>query len=203
MRNIRTSILATFSRVPQSVRRIRTLVPLALVLLLILGTAALLGTIAFQRANTQAAALPPGHAVLVSRADYHSETLLNGQDLEMNLAISQVADDCQAPLSGGYCLRYSVVLQEKAVMVGYGVIPAKDVKVTASSITIKLDTRKVPNFVQVVGTGGPINISWKTANTASTVSAAMLNKPQKATAQGGISTYAFPNSGAIATIIYK
>lgn len=193
-------LIAPLMQIPRRARSIRVLVPLALTLTLILGAAALLGNIGQQRANTHTVG---ASSLLVARADFHAETQFRGKDLELNLAISQTGDDCSAALNGGVCLRYSVVLDEKPIMVGYGVIPITDVRVTASSIGIKVDTSKVPNFVQTVGAGGPISINWKIASPAAGIASAQINRPQKATAQGGIASYALPSSGVIATIIYR
>jgi hypothetical protein len=90
-------------------------------------------------------------------------------------------------------------------MAGYGVIPITDVHVTASSIVVTVDTRKIPNFVYVVGKGGPISLSWKTVSPKPAVTSTLVNKPQKATAEGSIASYALPgpSTGAIATIIYR
>jgi hypothetical protein len=179
-------------------RGIRVLVTVSVSLLLILGTVALLGAALHQNSVTHA--IGSAAPLLVARADFHSETEFQGKDLELNVAISQIGDDCQAPLHGGVCLRYSVVLEEQPVMVGYGVIPIANVHVTASSIQVTVNTRKVANFVHVVGAGGPISISWKTA---SRVAGAQTNRPLRATAQGSVAAFALPSSGAIATIIYQ
>lgn len=197
---VRSSLNTLLRRAPSGVRRLRGLAPLAVALVLILAAAAVLGTIALAHGGTQAAATSP---LLIARADFHSETPYNGKDLEMNAALSQVGSDCQATLKGGYCLRYTVVLDEQAVMVGYGVIPASAVQVTSSSIVINVDTNKVAHFVHVVGVGSPVSISWKFASTAGKSPSAMINKPQKATALGGISTYTVPASAVIATVLYK
>jgi hypothetical protein len=190
---------AALKRLPPAVRRIGKLGPVAVVLLLVLVTAAVLGTIALQRQQAQAAA----SSLIIARADFHSETEYQGKDLEMNLVISQTGDDCQAALHGGFCLRYTVVLDEQAIMVGYGVIPAHDVEVTASSIAISVDTSKVPHFVHTVGQGGPIAVSWKFASLAGKSPSALINKPQKVSAQGGIATYSVPSSAVLATVIYQ
>jgi hypothetical protein len=194
-----SSLIALLARLPHSVPRTRTLaVTLILTPILIVGGVALL---ARQHQIKTAAAGPA--PVVVARADFHSETEFQGTDLEMNVAISQTGDDCQAALKGGVCLRYSVVLDEKPIMAGYGVIPIADVHVTASSIVVTVDTSRVPNFVFVVGTGGPISLSWKTVSPKAAVTSALANKPQKAKAQGNIASYALPSSNVIATIIYK
>ena len=205
------SLTARLTRIPtilQGPHRARVSLPVALTLLPMLGAALLLGMFAQQRTTARALAAPPAPAVRVSRADFHSTSLLNGEDLELNLAISQNGGDCQAALNGGYCLRYAVVQDlsascDTAVMAGYGVIPAADVRVTASSITITVDTSTIPHFVHTIGIGGPISLSWKTTTPAGKAPSAMLNRVQKATAQGGIASYAVPSSGVIATIIYQ
>lgn len=197
------TVLGSLRQIPRRLRANRALLPLALTLILILGLAALLGALGQQRAN--ATMRPSASApLLVARADYHSETVLRGQDLEMNVAISQTGNDCQAALNGGVCLRYSVVLDERPVMAGYGVIPMADVKVTSTMIKVTVDTRKVPNFVHTVGTGGQISVTWKTSSPpAGAAASAQVNKPQKATVQGGIASYSLPSSGVVATIIYR
>jgi hypothetical protein len=173
--------------------------PLAVVALLVVAMAAVLGTIALQRNMAQAGA--PASTV-IARADFHSETLYQGKDLEINIALSQIGNDCQAALNGGYCLRYSVVLDEQAVMVGYGVIPTSDVQLTSTSIVIKVDTSKVPRFVHSYGSGGPLNVSWKLATLGGKAPNLLIGKPQKASAQGSISAYSVPSSAVIATVIY-
>jgi hypothetical protein len=191
------ALLGRWSRI-RNAHDVRVLVTVSLTLLLIFGSVALLGASSHQRSITHE--ISGAAPLVVARADFHSETEYAGEDLELNVAISQIGDDCQAPLHGGVCLRYSVVLEEQPVMAGYGVIPLGDVHVTASSIQVTVDTRKVANFVHVVGAGGPISISWKTARP---VAGAQINRPQKATALGSIAAYTLPSSGAIATIIYQ
>jgi hypothetical protein len=127
----------------------------------------------------------------IARADAHVETPYNGEDLELNIAITQTQNDCQAPLNNGVCLRYSVVLDEQPVMVGYGVVPLRTVHVTPSTITLTVDTSKVPDFVTLVGPSGMIVMNWKTASPM-----AKANVPYKAAAQGGIGRYTVPSTGA-------
>jgi hypothetical protein len=196
-----SSLIALLARIPNSAGHTRALVvSLFLTPILIVGGVAVL--IQQSQTNIAAAGASP---VVVARADFHSETEFQGKDLEVNVAISQTGDDCQAALNGGVCLRYSVVLDEKPIMAGYGVIPIADVHVTASSIVVTVDTSKVPNFVYVVGRGGPIAISWKTVSPKAAVTSDLVNKPQKATVQGSIASYVLPgpSTGAIATIIYR
>jgi hypothetical protein len=184
-------------------------------LAIIAAGAILLGAMAQQRSSTGVnAGAAKAASMQIARADAHSETLYNGGDLELNMAITQTQNDCQAPLNNGVCLRYSVVLDEQPVMVGYGVVPLRTVHVTPSGITITVDTSKVPGFVNVVGSGGMIVMNWKTSS-----SMAKANVPYKAAAQGSIGRYSLPsnsvssgatakapadaNSGVIATIIMR
>ena len=134
----------------------------------------------------------------IARADAHAETLYNGGDLELNVAITQTQSDCQAPLNNGVCLRYSVVLDEQPIMAGYGVVPQRNVHVTPSGITLKVDTSKVPDFVNVVGSGGLIVMNWKTSSPM-----AKASVPYKAAAQGGIGPYSFPSNGASVAPLLK
>ncbi|HEY1388046.1 MAG TPA: hypothetical protein VGF38_05835 [Ktedonobacterales bacterium] len=200
---------------PDGVRNVRVLGPLAVALAIIAAGAILLGAMAQQRSSTGVnAGAAKAASMQIARADAHSETLYNGGDLELNMAITQTQNDCQAPLNNGVCLRYSVVLDEQPVMVGYGVVPLRTVHVTPSGITITVDTSKVPGFVNVVGSGGMIVMNWKTSS-----SMAKANVPYKAAAQGSIGRYSLPsnsvssgatakapadaNSGVIATIIMR
>ena len=198
----RTTLLGSQRRIARRPRTNRALLPVALALMLILGMTALLGTLMQQRSNTNAHATST-RALLVARADFHAETEFQGKDLELNLAISQTENDCQAALNGGICLRYSVVLDENPVMAGYGVIPMADVRVTPATIGVTVDTRQIPHFVHTVGAGGRIAITWKTASQVGAAASAQVNRPQKATAQGVVASYPLPGSGTIATIIYR
>jgi hypothetical protein len=215
------ALLARLRGLPHRAWSVVALGPLALTLILILAWAILLGPIGQSLhqggagATDQASAASP----LVARADVHVETLLNGKDLEMNLAITQTENDCQAALNGGTCLRYSVVLDEHPVLVGYGVIPKASMSVTASSIVLRVDTSKVPDFVNIVGQGGPITINWKAVTSASTAktdipqqavrqaevqgSVARYAVPQKTAVPGSTGRYAIPGTTVIASILMR
>ncbi len=176
---------------PESVRNIRVLGPLALTLAIVAAGGILLGAMAQQRSSAGAnVGAAKAASMQIARADAHAETLYNGGDLELNVAITQTQSDCQAPLKNGVCLRYSVVLDEQPVMAGYGVVPQRNVHVTPSGITLKVDTSKVPDFVNVVGSGGLIVMNWKTSSPM-----AKASVPYKAAAQGGIGPYSFPSNG--------
>ena len=101
-------------------------------------------------------------------------------------------------LKRGVCLRYSVVLDEHPLLVGYGVVPPANVHVTAANVVLRVDTSKLPNFVQVVGQGGLIVINWRAL--------AVVGKTgsmQRAKAQGVIGGYPLPRSGVIATMLIQ
>jgi hypothetical protein len=175
---------------PQSVRNVRVLGPTALALAIVAAGAILLGAMAQQRSSTGAnVGAAKVASMQIARADAHAETLYNGEDLELNVAITQTQNDCQAPLNNGVCLRYSAVLDEQPLIVGYGVVPQRNVHVTPSGITLKVDTSKVPDFVNVVGSGGLIVMNWTTSSPM-----AKANVPYKAAAQGGIGPYSFPST---------
>jgi len=181
-------------RLPSGVWNLRVLGPPALALAIVAAGGILLGAIAQQRTGVSTRAnvgAAKAASMQIARADAHAETLYNGGDLELNVAITQTQSDCQAPLNKGVCLRYSVVLDEQPIMVGYGVVPQRNVHVTPSGITLKVDTSKIPDFVNVVGSGGLIVMTWKTSSPM-----AKASVPYKAAAQGGIGPYSFPSTGA-------
>jgi hypothetical protein len=180
-------------------RRIHSLRPLALTLLLVVSAVLLLWY------GSTGRLLHPGtgHAVgapplRVARADVHAETSLNGKDLELNLAISQIQNDCQEALNGGACLRYSVVLDERPLMVGYGVVPLANVHVTAQAIALRVDTSKLPNFVHLAGQGGLIVINWRAI-----AAVARAGSMQRAQARGAIEPYPLPHSKVLATLLVQ
>ncbi len=191
----RIPLIARLTRLPGGMRRLG---PLALALGLVVVVAILLGPIAHQQPGASATSQVGAASMLVARADVHVETMSNGKDLELNVAITQTQNDCQAPLNGGVCLRYSVVEEEQPVMVGYGVIPQANVRVTPTNIVLKVDTRKVPGFVNVVGSGGVISVTWK--NLSPTARVGVMHK---VTAQGGIASYTLVSNGMIATMLVK
>lgn len=195
----RMPLIARIGRLPPGVRTKRTLIPVAVTVLLVMTAATFFG-FAHLRQSSAAAGANGTPAVLVARADLHVEMQYHGKDLELNVAITQTGNDCQAPLKGGVCLRYSVVLDEQPLMAGYGVIPASAVKVTRTTIVLNVDTSKVPEFVNVVGTGTRIVVNWKTAAAGASLKS---NAPLKAAVQGNIAQYTFPSNGVVATMIYR
>lgn len=123
--------------------------------------------------NTPAAhvvvgALPARH-LLIGSADLHIETATESaedgdSELEVNLAISQTASDCQTPLYGEFCLRYDILVDDAAVQAGYGLIPVSDVRVTGSVVLLTVDTRHEPRVVRTAGDGGLIQLTWSLPN---------------------------------------
>ncbi len=178
-------------------RTVRELGPLGLALALVVGTVWLLGpggagaTPNARHASgaNSGSAGQAGGALRIARADAHAEYVWQGQDVEVNLALSQSASDCQAPLNGGVCLRYSVLADEQARLVGYGVIPAADVRVTPGAITLRVDTRTVPGFVAVVGGRVRIVASWRAV-------AGPAGGQQRASVQGAVGAYALASSAS-------
>ncbi|HEU5348994.1 MAG TPA: hypothetical protein VFU63_10330 [Ktedonobacterales bacterium] len=198
----RLSLIAhRLGRLPGSARNVRTLGPLALALAIIAAGAILLGPVAHQRPSASTGAnvgAANGAPMRIARADVHVESRSNGKDLELNVVITQTQNDCQAPLTVGFCLRYSVVLDEEPVMVGYGVIPQSNVHVTPFGIALTVDTSKVPGFVNVVGSGGPISITWKTVPPT-----ARVGVMRQVTARGTLVSHEIPTNGTIATMLVQ
>jgi hypothetical protein len=179
-------------------RENRTFLPASLALLVVLAGGILLGSIGQQRANAARNSAAGAKPMMLFRADMHTEMLYNGEELELNLAITQTGNDCQAALDGGVCLRYSVVLDEKPVMAGYGVIPLSNVHITPATIILNVDTSKVPDFVNVVGTGAHIVMNWSNGSTV--VRAGVLHS---AKAAGGIGSFSVPGKGVIASMLFR
>jgi hypothetical protein len=136
------------------------------------------------------AAATTTHSPRVARADAHIESQVNGADLEINLAITQTENDCQAPLNGGVCLHYAVISDEQAVMVGYGVIPGSDMKMSGGKITLRVDVSKTPGFARVTGSAPLIIMTWQAASGKS-------GMVQRCSVQGSIGSYTFSNVTAI------
>jgi hypothetical protein len=157
-------------------------------------------------AHVVVGALPAGH-LLIGSADFHIETVSASEgtddgdtELEMNLAISQTANDCQTPLLGEFCLRYDILLDDEPVQAGYGLIPLSDVSVTASSVTLRVDTRHEPRVTQTEGDGGLIQLTWALS--------AGLPRPAlhatgvaAATVRGSVIGYAVPANGVTASVL--
>ncbi len=205
--------MALHNRIPRSARRVhlwrlqrgawsvRALGPVALTLALIVVAAILLAAIGHppvSTGGTSGTSQLGAASLLVARADVHGESVLDGKDLELNLAITQTENDCQEALNGGFCLRYSVVLDEQPILVGYGVVPQADVNVTATSIKLKADTSKIPHFVHVAGPGCQIIITWKALPAD-----ARSGTPLKPVVLGRIAKYSIPSRGVVASDVFR
>jgi hypothetical protein len=102
-----------------------------------------------------------GHAQSSTRlgsADYH----LFAGELEINLALTESENACgtgAVPPPGNFCLRYTVVQDERLIAEGHGLIPSQDVKVSPSSITLSTHPAAYSSF-HARGTSGAIAITW-------------------------------------------
>lgn len=133
---------------------------------------------------SQTAALAPSHPTRIARADAHIEALVDGHDLEINLSLTQTEDDCQASLRNGVCLRYTVVSDERPVILAYGVIPLSAIKVSQGKIVLRVDPSKVPGFTFQMGPPQIINVTWQ-------VKSGALGALQRCALQGSIGSYSF------------
>lgn len=144
----------------------------------------------------------------IARVDMHVETERQGKDWEVNVALTQTENDCQAPLNGGICLRYSIIVDEQAVSVGYGVIPSSDVMVVPQAITLRVDTRTTPGFSQVIGSGLSIAVKWHAGRQVTTgriamgqtaTSLARIQPP--AMAVGDVGSFVVPGAGLATDVV--
>ena len=138
-----------------------------------------------QSQASQAASV--AHAARIARADAHIEALVNGDDLEINLTISQTENDCQASLSNGVCLRYTVVSDERPVFIAYGVIPLSAIHVSQNKIVLRVDPSKVAGFTFVMGAPALINVTWQ-------VSSGAQGALQRCAVEGSIGAYTFASA---------
>jgi hypothetical protein len=138
-----------------------------------------------------------GAAQLIGRADLH----LDNTSVELSVSITQTESTCQAPLNGQYCLRYSMAVDEKPVQTGYGLIPNGDVDFRGSSISIDVDT-STSRFHHIVGSGGPISVTWTWQPGATPVTSAnQTSTLSPATVQGTVLGQALTGSGLVASVL--
>ncbi len=192
------------ARTPRDARAPRGFVPGVVTLFLVLAAAVLLAMSGQHPAsatnangsatNTSTVAVRPA---LLARADMHADTPYKGEDLELNLIITQDANDCQDTLSSGFCLRYSAVLDEKTVLAGYGVIATSAVHVTPSLIVLTVDTSKIATFTHVVGKGVRIVMTWRT--NAPSAKGGILHG---ASVVGSVGSYRVPVHGVVASTLF-
>lgn len=189
-------------------RRSRGLGALALSLTLVVGAIILLGSNTPSHASGLALApqsapsssqtgVGTGKPLRIARADIHAEARVNGNDMEINLAITQTQNDCLAPIKGGVCLRYSVSANEEGVLAGYGVIPATDIQVTPNRVALKVDTSKVDGFKMSKGQPVMVDVTWQAAP------GTRVGAQQNSGAEGYIGPYTFSNLvlGALSTSV--
>jgi hypothetical protein len=133
----------------------------------------------------------------IGRADVHLDTI----NIELSVSITQTENVCQAPLNGQFCVRYSTAVDETPVQMGYGLIPNGDVTITGSSISISVDTR-TGRFHHIVGSGGPISVTWTTQPGAKLVTAANQSSTlSPATVQGTVLGHSLTGSGLLASVL--
>lgn len=183
--------------------RLRWLGPLTLALALAIGAAVAVGSGgASARESGHGSATQSAGGTRLARVDMHVEMVSQGKDIEVNVALTQTQNDCQAPLNGGICLRYTIIEDERAVSAGYGVIPASDVRVTAQAIALRVDTRTTRGFTQVIGSGLMLSVTWQAGHVATegrtpagqtAASLARLQPP--AMAEGNIGSFVIPTAG--------
>lgn len=137
---------------------------------------------------------------LIERLDAHVDDLANMPDFEMDLSLSQTIDDCGAPLRGQFCLRYSITNDDVPVQAGYGLIPASQVRVHGSTITLVTNTARDRGFVHVAGRGGLISITW-TAPRNLPIVASRSAAMGEITARGSIIGTAIPSSDVTAAVV--
>jgi hypothetical protein len=139
-------------------------------------------------------------AQAIGRADVHLDTI----NIELSVSITQTESTCEAPLNGQFCVRYSMAVDETPVQMGYGLIPNGDVTTTGSSISISVDTR-TGRFHHIVGSGGPISVTWTTQPGATPVVAAnQTSTLSPATVQGTVLGHSLTGLGLVASVLlYK
>lgn len=133
---------------------------------------------------SQPMALAQAHTPRIARADAHIEALVNGDDLEVNLSITQTEDDCQVSLRNGVCLRYTVVSDERPVILAYGVIPLSAIQVSHDKVVLRVDPSKIAGFTFLMGAPQVINVTWQAKSGA-------IGALQRCALQGSIGAYSF------------
>jgi len=176
--------------------RMRRAIPVVAIVLAIgaLSASAILGD-----QVTSAGARVAGH-ILIRQADLHVDTTIGDDELEVDLSISQMQNDCETPLRGRFCLRYTILLEDKPIQSGYGLMPSGNVETAESSITLWVDTSHEPGVIRTAGTGGTIALTWSTL--------AALPRPVQgasaltsASVQGSIVGYVIPRTNVTAGVL--
>lgn len=169
----------------------------ALVCLLAIVLAGAGAIVARMRTQANVAATTPQ---LIERLDAHVDDLANAPDLEMDIALSQTIDACGVPLHGQFCLRYSIAQDDVPVQAGYGVIPASQVRVDGSEITLVTNTAHDPGFTHLTGSGGMIAITWTALGNLPRVAAHAVAM-RGTTARGSIIGMALPSTNVTAAVV--
>jgi hypothetical protein len=138
--------------------------------------------------------------VLIARADLHVDDLPSDAELEVDLSISQTQGDCQMALRGQLCLRYNILLDDKPVQAGFGLIPLADVTMSPLTVTLRTDTRRGSHFVRTAGAGGVIALTWYTV-TGLPHPSARGTLLADATVRGTLTGYAIPATNVAAGVL--
>jgi hypothetical protein len=138
--------------------------------------------------------------VLMERADLHVDDLPSDAELEVDLSISQSQGDCQMALHGQLCLRYTILLGDRPVQAGYGLIPVANVTMSPPTITLRTDTRHESQFVRTAGPGGVISLTWFSAAGWSHASARGTSFAD-AVVRGTLAGYAIPATHVTAGVL--
>lgn len=151
-------------------------------------------------ASLGAAQPKPAPALQLGQADFHVDAGGYG----ISVSITQMSNDCGTAASGTYCLRYSVETEDELPLeVGYGLIPASDVSVNGTTVSLSVDTRAVQGMHQVVGTGGQITIVWTSVSVspASTIRRE-TTQMHMASTHGSVLGHGIPAAGVMAAMVF-
>jgi hypothetical protein len=188
-------------RISDLVTRISRASPRSILRILVLPIALSLGVVAYTVSQTIVHTVSPASGPAASQAIGRADVHIYNSSVELNLSITRTENACQTPLNGQFCLRYSVVVDERAVQVGYGLIPRGAVRMTGSNIILSTDT-KTNRFHHVVGPGGPISVTWTEQPGSSSVAAAnQTSSLSPAWVQGTVIGQALTGPGLEASVL--
>jgi hypothetical protein len=138
--------------------------------------------------------------VVIERADLHVDDLPSDAELEVDLSISQTQGDCQMALHGQLCLRYNILLDDRPVQAGFGLISLADVTMSPPTLTLRTDTRHESQFVRTAGAGGVISLTWFSTAGWSHASARGTSFAD-ALVRGTLAGYAIPTTHVTAGVL--
>jgi hypothetical protein len=188
--------------VGQAWRSRRAVGPLAFILALTLAFAALSGGAYAHNARTTPTGPAPHQ--LIESADVHVDDLPSNPDFELDVSITQTQNNCgassSASSSGAVCLRYGIAQSDQFIQAGYGLIPARELKITGAMITLTTDTSREPGFIRTYGSGGPITLTWMVGRglPRPQLRSSALSLP---TVQGSVIGYRIPATNVTAGVL--